>query len=246
MIRRIADWGGMLAWHGRNTDPWRNRMPAQRYLRHSPLSTLRERLWFVSRLEPKVAVTVNIANNRRIRMASAPALTVFLNRWLAVRTVPSPAKPEAPAATPISRNVQPVPLSGPPVMRRSATPAHIALPAMLRRTEPAAGPGPRGPEPEAVVSRLRLRAQRIEDMTPDAPARLVKSAPASPREAIASERDFSGVTPAWRRAARFESGSAPATAQAQAAPVDTEQLTEQVLKQIDRRLIASRERMGRI
>ncbi|WP_437569817.1 hypothetical protein [Sorangium sp. So ce542] len=110
--------------------------------------------------------------------------------------------------------------------------------------------------PRAVGSTLVLRAlaappARIERAAPPAP-----SAPAAwprPRQVLARAAAPAPSSPAPQAAARPSRTGEPAGFQARApfepaapSPLQVEQLAEQVMRHIDRRVIAARERLGRI
>ena len=239
-MKRTAQWERMA-------DRWRIQLPVPRYLRHSPLRTLRVRMWFVSRLQPKIDVTVNLANSVRIQTLASPLSTVFLHQWLTERTAaPEAARPEAPASMP--RLGLPLtrmsPLAKPRKEQRPellSAPVAKPVPASQAVTEGSARVAP------ALIPRLAGRARRINDMTPGPFARVVKRGSAA---AVAEAISSSGEAPEWgegrRGFSRGEPRFAPAPAALLPAAVNVEQLTDQVLRQLDRRLIASRERLGRI
>jgi hypothetical protein len=88
--------------------------------------------------------------------------------------------------------------------------------------------------------RVRERLARNEALPPGATkilmARSASAVPVSRQPAIATDEDHSLVD-----------GSAPATWQATATQsLDVSRLTDEVLRQIDRRVVARRERLGRI
>ena len=242
-MSRIANWTGNFDRGRRNTDPWRTRLPLPRYLRNSPLRILRERLWFVSRLQPKVALTVNTVTNRMTRIDAAPSLSVFLNRWLTVRTAAPAPRAEAPAVIRPATQVTTLPSHPPALAARPAKSAYVIFAVEPARAVPPQTIAARPLSPEPFAS--RFRARRMEELTPEAPARVVMSRPAVISEASESARD--PFQRPWRTRP-FEPSSPQHPGAPAAAPpaIDTEQLADQVLRQIDRRLIASRERMGRI
>lgn len=239
-MKRTAQWERMA-------DRWRIQLPLPRYLRHSPLRAMRERMWFVSRLQPKIDVTVNLANTVRIQTLAPAPSTVFLHRWLTERTgAPEAAPPEAPAS---------MPRLGLPLTRMSP------LARVRKEQRPASSAGPVAkPVPAsqavaegsarlvpALITRLAGRARRMNDMTPGPGARVLKRGSAA---AVAESVSSSRQAPEWGEARRgfprLEPGFAPGPAALLPAAVNVEQLTDQVLRQLDRRLIASRERLGRI
>ncbi|SRR5260221_9454456 len=238
-MKRITQWQ-------RIEDRWRVRLPVPRYLRHSPLRAMRERFWFVSRLQPKVDVTVNLAHILRVHTPAAPPTTVFLHQWLTAHT----AAPEAARRDVAARSPQ----MSTPLMRMSplarlqaaSRPASVAIPAL----KPPSAPGLASEGParaiQVLVRSLAGRMRRMDDLTPAAAARVVRRNPdGAVSEAISSAREVPGWLESRRGVPPVEPGGAPAAAIPPLA-VNVEQLTDQVLRQLDRRLIASRERMGRI
>jgi hypothetical protein len=230
----------------RLADPWRIHMPVLRYLRNSPLRTLRERMWFVSRLQPNVSVTVNLTRNVRNEPGVIRPATVLLRQWLTARTATvevrreearAAAIPPAPAAlSPLARRTPKRVIAEPAaVVIRVAKPVRVEA-AVLQ------------PEISTVlVSKLAGRMKRIDDITPPPETRVVRRIPAAtPTESIATPR--AGELPG--EPGRPFAIPAPAFASTQhTAPssmVNVDHLTEQIIKQLDRRLIASRERLGRI
>ena len=246
-MKLITQWDKSPSWGGRIADPWRTRMPVPRYLRHSPLRTMRERLWFVSRLQPTVQVTLNVARGRMGEPTGAAPTTVFLHQWLATRSVTlqtrhAAALPSTPLVMGALASIRPPS----PAFRRSSTPAHIVLPARQRSESNEAGSSHRSAQPSMLLPRMQARAERMDTLTPPPPPQVVKSHPAPPQNAAPGARDSAGRWPSSEHQPPFEADPAAVRIPTQMPAFDTERLTEQVLRQLDRRLIASRERMGRI
>jgi hypothetical protein len=236
MLRKVERFRRVAVW---------SQTPGMRFhMWRSPLRRLRERLWLLSRLQPLAAVHLNVSNPVRI-LAGAPGrmfLRIMNRSWVEVRRFEGPetrilSVPEEPAnasvVSPAARLAERhlAPLSGP------AQPGPgIRIRQAGLRVSPAMTP---------VAARLARRKERAEEL-PSVPRRLVQR-PAvsalnqSPRfeqggSRFASSNGFEPTrsNPAW-----------PPRADA-APPLNVEQLTDQVLKNLDRRLIASRERLGRI
>lgn len=231
----------------RIADPWRTRLPWPRYLRHSPLRTLRERMWFVSRLEPKVNVTLNLSNVNRVQTMAAPPSTVFLHRWLATRTATLEVlREETTQSAPPKLGLPSVsmhPLASP---ARNPRPAYAVIRVTSARAEPAPGQ-PRTIAHSLLVTRLAGRTRRSDEMASGAPGRVVRrNPPAAALESTASSHETAGWGEPHKGFPRMKPGFAMGSTPTPAPAVNVEQLTDQVLKQLDRRLIASRERVGRI
>ena len=231
----------------RNADRWRLQLPVPRYLRRSPMQAMRERLYFVSRIQPKIDVTVNLANNVRIQSLAAVPSTVFRHLWQVQRAeVPAVTRAGALAAMPrLGLSLKSIsPLAKPrKELRQEPIVGAVVKQAAVGR-DAIEGSTPVVP---ALIPKLAVRARRIEDLTPFPAARVVKrGSAAAASEAISSSRE----TPGWSEPRRgfpgIEPGSFPLQAPVQPPSVNVEQLTDQVLRQLDRRLIASRERLGRI
>lgn len=232
----------------RIADRWRIQLPVPRYLRHSPLRAMRERLWFVSRLYPKIDVTVNLANTVRIQSIGSAPSTVFLHRWLGKPSeVPEVARLDMPAGIP--RLSLPLtrmsPLAKPrkehrqvPVVAATMAQPTAASQAVIEGSSRMA---------MALIPRLAGRTRRIDDLAHGPAARVVRRGPAA---AVSEAASSSRETPGWGELRhgfpRAEPGFATVPSAAPPAAVNVEQLTDQVLRQIDRRLIATRERLGRI
>lgn len=231
----------------RTTDPWRLLMPVPRYLRNSPLRTMRERLWFVSRIEPVVNVSLNLFRNVRVEQtAAAVPANVVLNRWMATRTTSVEVRHRMAESTPQTLPTAPgMRLTPRTALRITDNPAaaSVRLPAR-NRPEPV----DTASAPETVVlRRLADRAIRIEETGPALTVKVVRKAAARPSAETtpftAPERQAWGQPPRSTGYQPMSPGTIPASPAAPAVNVD--HLTEQVIRQLDRRLIASRERMGR-
>ena len=99
----------------------------------------------------------------------------------------------------------------------------------------------------AWVQRLAGRARRVYDLAPDAPTQVVKRNPVVAASGeTSSARAFPDQSQPRRGFSLLESGGGPMPTAIQPSTVNVDQLTDQVLRQLDRRLIASRERLGRI
>ena len=232
----------------RIADRWRIQLPVPRYLRHFLLRAVRERVWFMSRLQPKIDVTVNLTNSLRNQTLGSPPSTVFLHRWLTERnTDPEASRQEARASMPRLG----LPLTRMSPLAKSRTEQKSAsLVGLVGKSALASQAVIKGYArvTRALTPRLVGRTRRIDDMTPAGPStRVVKRSPASAvSEAISSSREAPGWGEPRRGFPRGEPGFVPVPAAALPAPVNVEQLTDQVLRHLDRRLIASRERLGRI
>ena len=98
---------------------------------------------------------------------------------------------------------------------------------------------------ELIVRRLAHQMQRVEERLPGVPQRVVRMpAPA----VIAAERQEMPEPERFLRRAKGQDtvNEAPWARAATAPSLSIEQLTDQVIRQIDSRVIAMRERMGRI
>jgi hypothetical protein len=115
----------------------------------------------------------------------------------------------------------------------SEGPSSAPLPALVARWRTAFDSAP---NTRALVIRLRQRAARQEIAVPDR-TRVLRSSPRPDGPTAASRRA--------EQALEIPRGRAEASPFAAAPPVDVDALTSQVIQQLDRRLIAYRERMGR-
>jgi hypothetical protein len=223
------------------------RLPIPRYLRHSPWRAMRERMWFVSRLQPQVQVTVNVARSVREQTLMAPPSTVFLHHWLAVHTTAPGAVRWVAAemsAHPGAPLLRMSPLGWP---RAGARPASVVIPVVKLPASSGTALASPGRVLLDLAPRLAVRALRIDDLTPNAGARMVTRGRAG---AVSETQTSSREAPGWPHTRRGSMGvepfAVPGPATIAVPPVNVEALTDQVLKQLDRRLIASRERLGRI
>jgi hypothetical protein len=229
----------------RIVDRWRMQLPVPRYLRHSPLQAMRERLWLVSRLQPKIDVTVRVTHSPRIQFLGTAPSTVFLHRWSKEPGAIAPIeRPEAlmslaRVGVPLTRMS---PLAKP---RKEPGAAQTAMVAG-RMAQPAATLVSAVAQGSTAILRLTNRSRRIDDLTPPPGAQVVRrNALAAVPETASRSRETSGWGDPHRGFPQGEPGVVPPGHTA-AAAVNVEQLTDQVLRQLDRRLIASRERLGRI
>lgn len=244
-MRRITQWDKAPSWPGRIVDPLRTRMPIPRYLRHSPLRAMRERLWFVSQMQPTVLVNVNVNVSPKPAAGTVPA-TVFLDRWLAARTAEPKGvreqarRPEGPVIGSrmevVTRRI---------LGRYTASPAHLELPTVQRPPLDSPDPTLVSVAAAILVPMLTRRGRRIDTLTAQAPAQVVKSHAVAKTDGPAAMLPRPSGLPAKEHASSFGLTDAARSA-AQPIAIDTERITDQVLRQLDRRLIASRERMGRI
>jgi hypothetical protein len=245
-FRRVAAWPGAAG--------------MRFHLRQSPVRWMRERLWLLTRIEPRVRVNVNLRNEVHFSStaatplfarvifsstASTPLSARVIQRYATMRAHVRTAEPRlASSQAPVIR---------PEISGRKAAPGRqVPLesrvwPRSARTTMPA-HPFSRQPSNESpIIARLAQRARRNDGVPIDLPARLVRRpAPASATTISngLSERGAAATATNYSR-----SGSLPAQPfqpPVSPPPVNVERLADQVLRQLDRRLIASRERMGRI
>ena len=236
MLRKVERFQRVAAW---------SQMPGMRFhLARSPLRLLRERLWLLSRLQPLTAVHLNVSNPVRlitgetVRMSTRiiQRNSVQLTR-MELRETWIPGSPAEGAAPDILRSTgradvvfprTSVPLS---TARQEGKVRQDRTPAVLSAAQ--------------VAARLARREARHDDL-PSAPSRLVRKSALSAPSAAGPRLEQGGSH--LRRTEGFEPTSAtpPWPSRAEAPPINVEQLTDQVLKNLDRRLIASRERLGRI
>jgi hypothetical protein len=236
MLRKMERFLRISAWAG---------SPRMRFvLRQSPVHWMHERLWLIERLEPRLrVVNRNLSNTYLFSFATAAATaTKVIHRSSAILR-------RLPGAAPQSVSLPAPPMRYDRADAGRAPASHAGLaPAPPLMTVPLPLPRRENAPPwlEApLVARLGQRAKRVDDIPLDLPARLVR-APAAAVPPVAAQ-GFTG--PHNSPAAGFPRpvGTTPwPVAPAPAAPVNVQQLTSEVLRQLDRRLIASRERMGRI
>jgi hypothetical protein len=252
-MRRITQWKHAPSWSGRVTDPWRTRRSIPRYLRHSPLRTMRERLWFVSRLEPKVHATINLTTYERHQLTTAPSATVFLQRWLTTRAPTVAVRRDGGPSNPSLSGDTPIQFSSPPMTMRHQQLVTVLGPsvktALVTVMQPSAFSSVETVNlmcmSPALAQRLARRAQRVNDQTLHTPTQVVKQHPTLTASAEASSL-HEGTDRRQNRFPHLESSPGPLSIAAQSSIVNVDQLTDQVVRQLDRRLIASRERLGRI
>jgi hypothetical protein len=235
MLRKVERFRRVAAWP---------QTPGMRFhLSRSPLRLLRERLWLLSRLQPLTAVHWNVSNPVRliagetVRMSTRiiQRSSVLLTR-MELRETWIPGSPAERAASDIPRFTNRADV----VFPRTTVPLSTARQEGKVRQDRT----PVASSAAQVAARLARREARHDDL-PNAPSRLVrKSALSAPSAAPRPEQGGSHL----RRTEGFEPTSAtpPWPSRAEAPPINVEQLTDQVLKNLDRRLIASRERLGRI
>jgi hypothetical protein len=232
MLAAIARFERVAAW---------SRLPGMRFhLRQSPVRILRERLWMAARPESRVEVRASLAMHVRLRNAAPRFSTLVLNR----STISTPA-PAAHLLAPAGTALVTQPGVTPDIRRKdegrgttrvSASHTSIDIHTLEKRLSS------RTFSETSLVTRLARRGERAVDL-PAAPARHVqRPAPAATATVRADNFDAPSsktfergpVSAGWP-------GAAPTPA-----PVNVEQITDQVLRQLDRRLIASRERLGKI
>ncbi len=221
--------------------------PRMRFLlRHSPVHWMRERLWLLARLEPQIQVmNRNLTNTFHISYtAAAPMATRIVHRNSTILLRLHEGEPrDVPSRAPSMR------YEGAEVKRAAASQSTFTLPPArtpvrqsLPRREMSPPPVFEGP----LVARLGQRARRVDDVPVDLPARFVRSLSASAPPVVAHGFTGPDSSPAPTSFPRARETSAWPASAPPAAPVNVEQLTSEVLRQLDRRLIASRERMGRV
>jgi len=236
MLQKVERFRRVAAWP---------QMPGMRFHQsRSPLRLLRERLWLLSRLQPLRAVHLNVWNPVRlitgetVRMSARiiQRSSLQLTR-MELRQTWIPGSPAERAASDIPRSTG----GADDVFQRTTvrlSPARQEADVRQHRPTVASSAA-------QVAARLARREARHDDL-PSLPSRLVRKPALSAPSAAAIRLEQGGSH--LRRTEGFEPITATPRwpAQAEAAPINVEQLTDQVLKNLDRRLIASRERLGRI
>jgi len=220
-------------------------MPALRFhLRRFPIQRLRERLVLLERLQPHVGIHVSVSQ----RMHAAPAATTPVSTLIIDRS--SVVLKQLPAGDSLITAILHRPSSLSVVSttvrhlveRTLLQPGFTETPRQYIATIQAGRPATSAHAP--LMLRLARRNERSEQLS-DVPARSLR------RPAPAVIPGFPGVsdTSSFRSPRRIDhagsTASWPQRADAHAA-VNVEQLADQVLRQLDRRLIASRERLGKI
>jgi hypothetical protein len=230
-FQRIADW------------PAGPRMSLRR--RSSPVRWMYDRLFLLERLQPRVGVhlqittpvlflnlVTNVAAKRGVEQRSMPPRPP---REIVIQTTAAPAP--APRHEIVKGETAPLARSVLQLPARGASLRHpIELGETLRR-----------PSVEApLTTLLHQRSRRVDELPVDLPARLVRHAAPEPRNMPPQEFSEAARAVAVNPFPRTPATSAWPVPPAPAAPLNVEEITDQVLRQLDRRLIASRERMGRI
>lgn len=236
VLRRTARFGRIAAWP--------RTVGMRLLLRPSRLHRVRERLWSLTQVAPHLRVTVNVNNDLRfssISTASAPVRVIHRSTTLRsrIRTVEWKSLPEQSARAGSSglraAAVRQLPSVSPLVARAARG---------FRQEAPLKSQAPDKATPlQSIVQRVR----RADVVPAELPPRLLRQnnpvrIGSASRELRAD--DAPARNPGFPR--RDHATSATTHPAPLAAPFNVEQLADQVVRQIDRRLIASRERMGRI
>jgi hypothetical protein len=214
-------------------------------LRRSPVHWMRERLSMLARLEPQIhVVNRNVTNTQRISYHVASATRIVHRNSTILRQLSS-TEPSTSAVVPASMSYE---RAETPQPRLSLSTVAPMSPARTSQQFPTRSEtSPRAAMQPPLIARLSQRARRIDSAPVEVPVRLVRAPSAAP-SAVAAQR-FTRIDSSPTAGGVMRTNAAPAWPAPPgpgAAPVNVEQLTSEVIRQLDRRLVASRERMGRI
>ena len=238
MLRKMERFQRVAAWPD---------SPGMRFvLRHSPVHWMRERLWLLARLEPQVhVVNRNLTNTFHLSYAApGPMATRIVHRNFTILRHLHEAESQGLLSRAPSMRYEREGISRAPDSQARFSPTSSLMPVQqsLPRREMSPRPWFEGP----LAARLGQRARRVDDVAADLPARLVRAPSAAPPSVVAPGFTGPNSSPVITSLPRANGASPWPAPPAPAAPVNVQQLTNEVLRQLDRRLIASRERMGRI
>jgi hypothetical protein len=238
MLRRLERFQRVAAWPGN--------AGMRFHLRQSPVRWMRERLWLLTRIEPRVQVNVHLRNEARFSStAPTPLSARVIHHYARLQAHVRTAEPElassgAPVIRPEVSAIKPAPSRQFPIQS-------TVWPGQARSTMPV-HPFSRQPSNEPpIIAKLAQRARRDDSLPIDLPARLIRRPVPAPTTTISNGLTERGAAAVAKNSSRSDfSPAQPFQPLVPTTPVNVEQLADQVLRQLDRRLIASRERMGRI
>jgi len=195
----------------------------------------RARTFLLQPSDPPGAVPRPIVMTLTVPAVAAPMRTLRTVRYLPGAM--APATSPAPGELPSPSSAAPPRLAPPELVRRRLR--HHVASEVVRRTRLRIQ---EQDDEQSLVRRTLRRVRRVEERTPAAPQRTLRQASRpqdAPSAAASAPNTFAGVP--FR-----PSPHPPAAAYVQAPQVDVGALAEQVMRKIDYRLTAWRERTGRI
>lgn len=251
LTTRWAAWAAqMVARHTRWADVQRLRLPLYARLCQTPLRLYQHRVSFHTQLNPQLKLSIaargvwNIESTHTYapQMVFLQSFAGLIEKSLRLEIERKGQRSKIRPPQPEFRLAAPAPLNRDGVQKVAMT-----LAIARTRTEQLASTFHRlfsirqESEFTDVSRHLTRRMQRVDEVLASRPQMALR------KEAPAVVTPAHAPSAAMQEQSSFERRGGPQTAQAIAAPaLNVEHLADQVLKQIDRRVIARRERMGQV